>query len=177
MIAPDSDTDPATAGDVVTAGKISGYLAKYLIKDLPGRERALPASNPGVFDRAAHSNMIMDTCLALARVPHLAELQLTRHLASFGCSAHICTRSRSYSSSLSRLRAEQRAYAAELQGIDVSATVAVDSSWTYAGSGWANAGEANYAHARAVERIDGSRARRHGSVDDSGTADVRPTRG
>ncbi len=147
---PSEDHDGIAIGES-TARAVAGYLAKYVTKALT-LDTPAGRSTTGIMDRAAHYEQIIETCLVLAGDPELRELRLLRHLHTLGCGTHICTRSRGYSSTLKKLRAEQQEYAAAKAGISMSDTVIARSYWEYVGSGWISPEQATYAAARASEK-------------------------
>lgn len=141
------------AGEEPTPSRISGYLAKYLTKDLPG-EGVQGHAGDGVGGRCAHYQRILEECVALSGEPALAGSGLLRHLESFGSAARISTRSRGYSTTMGALRNERRLWVIGGSESDAShGEIEKLSDWRYVGSGW-RAGEKEYAQQRAAGRAE-----------------------
>jgi hypothetical protein len=105
------DVRPITTTGELTDKAVAGYIAKYATKaaecvgTLDRRIRAtddladLPVSN--------HARRLIAECLRLGALPEMAELRLVAWAHMLGFRGHFSTKSRRYSTTLSRLRADR----------------------------------------------------------------------
>jgi hypothetical protein len=147
-------------GDALTRDAVANYIAKYATKtaDAPG----LPSSRLRDLHEIralrcpAHHKKMIETAW------HLGHKQWA-HMLGYG--GHFLTKSRAYSVTFGRLRADRAAYR-QAQRYDAGqldpwgrpvdeTTVLFLGSWSYAGSGYA----ASDAHMLALMSADGARAR------------------
>ncbi len=158
----------------LTGEQVAGYLAKYATK----------SAADGASHDNTHLRRLHDTARRLAAAvrteadPGSPYRLLGRWAHTLGFRGHFSTKSRNYSVTLGRLRrARQRAQAriaearrtgthvdlrdleAELLADDSDETTLVIGSWRYAGSGWADEGEAALATAVAVRSREYARER------------------
>lgn len=158
----------------LTGEQVAGYLAKYATKS---------AADTGVRDslhlRRLHATAQRLGAEATAAGDHTNPYRLLGRWAhTLGFRGHFSTKSRHYSVTLGRLRrARQRARVriaaarragthvdlrdleAELLADDTDETTLVIGAWRYAGSGWADEGEAALATAVAVRAREYARQR------------------
>jgi hypothetical protein len=157
------DIRPITAADV-SEQAVAGYVAKYATKaavsagaeigplfcrtctgrGITGRagrlcrRRGGTGRRPGVgLDRlGGHTRRLIDTCWWLGGQPELAGLRLRRHAHLLGFRGHFATKSRSYSTTFTALRAEREYWAsvraALHAGVDPE-QVAVVGDWRLTG--------------------------------------------
>ena len=144
------DTRPVTTTGELTDSKVAAYVAKYATK---------AAECTGTLDRRItvtdqlaelpvreHARRLIAECIRLGKLPALEDLHLAAWAHMLGFSGHFATKSRSYSTTLSALRAEraahQRAYAvaAGLLPDLPGDTILVRSWWNFTGRGHPDAG-------------------------------------
>ncbi len=147
--------------------KVAAYLAKYATKstdDAGVLDRRLSEGSLEALVLPDHLRRMVETAWALGRQPSLADLRLQAWAHTLGFRGHWVTKSRKWSTTFGRLRAERYAWreARELGSAEVDdqrSEVLEIADWTYAGVGYADVGELLLAASRAATR---SRERRTG---------------
>jgi hypothetical protein len=135
------DTRPITATD----HNVAAYVAKYATKaaECTGTldRRLTPADRIDGLPVREHARRLITECIRLSKLPELEALHLAAWAHMLGFSGHFATKSRSYSTTLSALRADraahQRAYAvaAGLLPDLPGDTTLVRASWSFTGRG------------------------------------------
>jgi hypothetical protein len=142
-------------GPGLSAEAVAGYIAKYATKSTetlgPGLDRRLTETDLARLDRRAgvrsHVRRLAHTAWKLAEDPDLAALKLHNWAHQLGFGGHWSTRSRAYSTTMTRLRRDRADYARRQAfhgGIPLDAwgrpedtsTVLVLREFAYAGTGW-----------------------------------------
>ncbi len=174
----DAERDEDDSGTTPRAA--ASYIAKYIGLDIgttldrQGVDGELAPMDP----LAQHHIRLREACVRLSRLPELAHLNLHQRIASFGYPAQLSSRSRSYSTSLSALRAERQRYIVENSDSPLrDPNIIAVSNLAYAGNGWNSDGESAYAAQQATQRIaaarDASKTRAQTPPDDSQSATPR----
>ncbi|MDF5757629.1 replication initiator [Spongiactinospora sp. TRM90649] len=134
------DTRPITATGALTDTAVAAYLAKYATK---------AAETTGTLDRRInrledltalpvrdHARRLIAECLRLADLDDLAHLRLTAWAHMLGFRGHFATKSRRYSTTMTRLRTERLDHMRQQAGhLFDEDTVLVIAHWRYAGKG------------------------------------------
>ena len=113
------DTRPITANGELIDHNVAAYVAKYATKaaECTGTldRRLTPADRIDGLPVREHARRLITECIRLSKLPELEALHLAAWAHMLGFSGHFATKSRSYSTTLSALRADraahQRAYA------------------------------------------------------------------
>jgi hypothetical protein len=137
------DTRPITTTGELTEGKVAAYVAKYATKaaECTGTldRRITPADQLDALPIREHARRHIAECIRLSKLPCLEDLRLSRWAHMLGFSGHFSTKSRTYSTTLSALRADRAAYQRELAiaagllpDLDSEATLVV-TDWHFAG--------------------------------------------
>ena len=144
------DTRPITTAGELTDHNVAFYVAKYATKaaECTGTldRRLTPADRIDSLPVREHARRLITECVWLGKLPALEDLHLAAWAHMLGFSGHFATKSRSYSTTLSALRAEraahQRAYAvaAGLLPDFPGDTILVRSWWNFTGRGHPDAG-------------------------------------
>ena len=144
------DTRPITTAGELTDHNVAFYVAKYATKaaECTGTldRRLTPADRIDSLPVREHARHLISECIRLGKLPALEDLHLVAWAHMLGFSGHFATKSRSYSTTLSALRAEraahQRAYAvaAGLLPDFPGDTILVRSWWNFTGRGHPDAG-------------------------------------
>jgi hypothetical protein len=144
------DTRPITTTGELTDHNVAFYVAKYATKaaECTGTldRRLTPADRIDGLPVREHARRLIAECIRLGKLPALEDLHLAAWAHMLGFSGHFATKSRSYSTTLSALRAEraahQRAYAvaAGLLPDLPGDTILVRSWWNFTGRGHPDAG-------------------------------------
>jgi replication initiator protein RepSA len=139
------DIRPVTATGDLTDAKVAAYVAKYATRaaECTGTldRRIIPADRLADLPVREHARRLIAECLRLGRLPALSGLRLTAWAHMLGFRGHFSTKSRSYSTTLSALRADcaqhQRDHspAASLWPVSGSDTMLVLANWHFAGQG------------------------------------------
>ncbi|WP_236652277.1 replication initiator [Streptacidiphilus neutrinimicus] len=133
----------ADAGGTLTDEQVAAYVAKYTTKS--AHESGALDHRIGHPDRiphlplTAHHRALIGTCWRLGHVPELAHLNLQAWAHTLGYRGHCLTKSRTYSTTYTELRAERAHHQGALYTHDTDDAV-TESAWAYAGSGY-RAGE------------------------------------
>ncbi|WP_304941202.1 replication initiator [Streptacidiphilus anmyonensis] len=128
----------ADAGGTLTDEQVAAYVAKYTTKS--AHESGALDHRIGHPDRishlplTAHHRALIGTCWRLGNVPELAHLNLHAWAHTLGYRGHCLTKSRTYSTTYTELRAERARHQGALYTHDTEDTVTA-SAWSYAGSG------------------------------------------
>ena len=156
----------------ISETRLAGYIAKYATKgtgkseaaDRPIRSQLHLDALRGISD---HHRRIIQTCWDLGdpeRHPHYADLKLRRWAHMLGFRGHFLTKSRAYSTTFTRIRADQRAHrlaeTLDQLGIPDDDTTLVINNWTWAAAGYADDAERELA-AGIADRIRDDRRNRH----------------
>jgi len=154
---------PADAGQVedpsgqITDAHLAAYIAKYSTKGT-GKSAAVdrPIRSQHDIDHlpalgvSAHHRRMIQTAWDLGGLPEYQDLNLRRWAHMLGFRGHFLTKSRAYSSTFRRLRAEQRDWrtAQTLQALGLEPdTVTVINDWHYAGPAYTTPAEHELAQA------------------------------
>jgi hypothetical protein len=131
-------------GDL-TDTKVAAYVAKYATKaaECTGTidRRITPGDRLTDLPIREHARRHIAECLRLGAIPDFAALRLTAWAHMLGFSGHFSTKSRTYSTTLSALRADrathqrEQAQASGLLPGPAGATTLVVTSWHFAGRG------------------------------------------
>jgi hypothetical protein len=107
----------ATTGDL-TDSKVAAYVAKYATKaaECTGTldRRITPADQLASLPVREHARRHIAACIRLSKLPGLESLRLAAWAHMLGFSGHFATKSRTYSTTLSALRADRAAHQREL---------------------------------------------------------------
>jgi hypothetical protein len=137
------DTRPVTTSGDLTDGKVAAYVAKYATKaaECTGTldRRITAADHLDALPIREHARRHISECIRLSKLPGLEDLRLAAWAHMLGFSGHFSTKSRTYSTTLSALRADRAAHQREqaraaglLPGLD-SGTTLVLTDWHFAG--------------------------------------------
>lgn len=144
------DTQVLSVADVAELRKVGNYLAKYATKS---------SADNGSLDRRLHSLgdlderdvppqmcAMVEAAWRLGDDPAYEGLDLHRWAHTLGVRAHFLTKSRTYSTTFSALRAARRDYRrdeqlARLDNDVAESEVAHIGEWAYAGRGWGSRAE------------------------------------
>ncbi len=139
------DIRPVTTTGDLTDGKVAAYVAKYATKaaECTGTldRRITPADRLADLPIREHARRLIAECLRLGRRPALSGLRLTPWAHMLGFRGHFSTKSRSYSTTLSALRAGRAQHqrdnsaSASLWSMSDSETTLVVAHWQFAGQG------------------------------------------
>jgi hypothetical protein len=139
------DIRPVTTTGDLTDGKVAAYVAKYATKaaECTGTldRRITPADRLADLPIREHARHLITECLRLGSLPALSGLRLTAWAHMLGFRGHFSTKSRSYSTTLSALRADRAQHqrdnsaAASLWPMSDSETTLVVAHWQFAGQG------------------------------------------
>jgi hypothetical protein len=139
---PEHDTRPITTSTDLTDGKVAAYLAKYATKaaectGTPDHPITTPAQLTGLH-LPDHTRRLILTCLRLGQLPELEHLRLTAWAHMLGFRGHFSTKSRTYSTTLTALRADRANHQrdqATAAGLipPITDTTLIVPNWTYAG--------------------------------------------
>jgi hypothetical protein len=139
------DTRPVTTSGELTDTKVAAYVAKYATKaaECTGTldRRITPADQLAELSIRDHARRHIAECIRLSKLAGLEGLRLIAWAHMLGFSGHFSTKSRTYSTTLSALRADraqhqrEHAIAAGLQpDLDSDTTLTV-TDWHFAGRG------------------------------------------
>lgn len=129
---------PGTSLDGVSDQAVAAYIAKYVTKgDLPGLVLAHRLGSPGEIERSTvlteHGKELMRTAWRLGGLRRYERLRLRLWAHQLGFRGQIATKSRTYSTTYTALRAARRAYHRR-EWFDPE-TTETESSWRFAGAG------------------------------------------
>jgi hypothetical protein len=137
------DIRPLTTSGELTDGKVAAYVAKYATKvaECTGTldRRITPADQLDALPIREHARRHIAECIRLSKLPGLEDLRLAAWAHMLGFSGHFSTKSRTYSTTLSALRADRAAHqreqarAAGLLPDLGSTTTFVLTDWHFAG--------------------------------------------
>jgi hypothetical protein len=137
------DTRPITATGDLTDTKVAGYVAKYATKaaECTGTldRRITPADQLADLPVRDHARRHIAECLRLGKLPKFSELRLAAWAHMLGFRGHFATKSRTYSTTMTALRADRAAHQREyaiaagvLPDLDRDTTLVVN-HWNFAG--------------------------------------------
>jgi hypothetical protein len=139
------DVRRVTIGGGLTDTKVAAYVAKYATKaaECTGTldRRLGPADRVDSLAIAEHARRHIAECLRLDAIPEFRALRLAAWAHMLGFSGHFATKSRTYSTTLSALRADRAAHqreharAAGLLPGPLGDTTLIVASWHFAGRG------------------------------------------
>ncbi|MGH9109458.1 MAG: replication initiator [Acidimicrobiales bacterium] len=161
-----SQVDVRPIGDGETVPRVvASYVAKYSTKStdsLGVLDRRLRESD---LDRlegrlSPHLATMVHTAWELGGRPQLEELRLRAWAHTLGFRGHWLTKSRRYSTTLTRLRAARQSWHLAQDGEGTGDDVVSSGSWHYVGSGWATEGDAWLAETAARGATDARRTGR-----------------
>ncbi|WP_246076944.1 replication initiator [Actinomadura hallensis] len=105
------DVRPITTTGELTDGAVAGYIAKYATKaaECVGTldRRVRPTDDLNELPISEHARRLIAQCLHLAAVEEFAGLRLDQWAHMLGFRGHFSTKSRHYSTTLGRLRADR----------------------------------------------------------------------
>jgi hypothetical protein len=130
----DITLEPGVEGD--SPGKVAAYVAKYASKST--EVTGWNTSGHQVTPRAVHTAAMVRSAWDLAEVPELAELKLGRWAKALAYRGHVSSKSRGYSTTLTRLRRDRamfRAAAGQNRRPEGEGWV-VESLWEVVGHGY-----------------------------------------
>jgi hypothetical protein len=139
------------------ASRVASYVAKYATKasdaggdlDRPIRSEADLAAR----ELSDHARRMVSTAWDLGSDPELSRFGLRAHAHAFGYGGHFLSKSRRYSTTFGALQAERAAWRHRRRyGADPAPAPSEPGQWRSVGSGWANRGEALFAHERRHNR-------------------------
>ncbi|WP_308129913.1 replication initiator [Kitasatospora aureofaciens] len=120
----------------VSADRVAAYVAKYTTKgaDSAGAvdRRVTSAAEIRALRLSAHMRALVGTCWRLGAVPELAHLRLRAWAHTLGYRGHCLTKTRAYSTTYRRLRAERGEH---VRGGPVSGDEITVGNWRFAGAG------------------------------------------
>jgi hypothetical protein len=137
------DTRPIAATGELTDGKVAAHVAKYATKaaECTGTldRRITPADQLAALPIREHARRHISECIRLSKLPGLEDLRLAAWAHMLGFSGHFATKSRTYSTTLSALRADRAAHQRE-QAIAAGLLPDLDSDTTLVLTDWHFAG-------------------------------------
>ena len=102
----------------MTDGKVAAYVAKYATKaaECTGTldRRVTSADQLDALPIREHARRHIAECIRLSKLPDIDHLRLAAWAHMLGFSGHFSTKSRTYSTTLSALRADRAAHQREL---------------------------------------------------------------
>ncbi len=108
------DTRPITSTGELTEHNVAAYVAKYATKaaECTGTldRRLTPADRIDGLPVREHARRLIAECIRLSKQPELQDLHLAAWAHMLGFSGHFATKSRTYSTTLSAIRAERAAH-------------------------------------------------------------------
>jgi len=117
---------------------VASYLAKYVTKDAGGKgelDHRLKVGELETLELPAHLRRIVETAFELGGQNGHERLRRWAH--ALGYSGHVLTKSRCYSTTFSRLRADRQAWRLERDGVEPLASS--QWTWSFAGAGYRKA--------------------------------------
>jgi hypothetical protein len=126
---------------------VAGYLAKYATKSVDGGgalDHRLHHGDLSRYPLPDHLRTLAETAWVLGGQPDLARLNLQPWAHTLGYRGHWLTKSRTWSTTLTRLRTDRHDWQLARHGhtpVDVPDDSTVQSDWTYHGSGHATDGD------------------------------------
>nr|WP_306303280.1 replication initiator [Actinomadura chibensis] len=140
-----TDVRPISSTGELTDQAVAGYIAKYATKaaECVGTldRRIRPTDDPADLPVSAHARRLIIECLHLSSLEEFAELRLAEWAHMLGFRGHFSTKSRRYSTTLGRLRAERIAHNEKGHQITTGRLpfdddeVLVIADWRYVGQG------------------------------------------
>jgi hypothetical protein len=158
------DARPVTITGELTDTKVASYVAKYATKaaECTGTldRRLTPADQLADLPIRDHARRLIAECIRLSKLPNLHDLRLDAWAHMLGFRGHFSTKSRSYSITLTALRAGRAAYqreqaiaAGRMPDPGIQDGTLVLAHWHFAGRGQPPPGPPDPAHG---DQRDGS---------------------